>query len=683
MSGLKILNLRIKLNTSEGGYGFECVFKSGLNIVRGNNSSGKSTLINSLIYALGMEELLGGKGPKTLPYALKDYVESEVKNKIKITSSYVYVEVANYSGDIVTLKRAISSSDKDTKLIEVIQGGYISSPKESYKVIPMFLHDKGSAQHEESGYFSFLEKFIGLSLPAVPGSNGGEVKLYLQTIFSAMLVEQKRGWTDYIANTPYYAIRDVRTKIVEFLLGFDVFENDRKKARLISELADVQSQWSEEKMKVRLIEEAHSINVSGVKATADDMFDSNLVRKTKEIDGSTFELNNYVSKLVCQIEDMEKAENKIRDDVSIDIIKSYQESKDYLDQLVYGLDSANAEMRLAKTRLSEYLSTKIEIEKDLEKNKIANKLKAFGAEQGFSIAYDSCPACHQHIDDSLFLADTLVQPMTIEENIKYLESQRKMVVKYIAGLKKAVISLESQSRELSERVSEKRSVCVSLKKEMRISGSATETDLRVKLQLESKVERLIRAEKEIENSLSMFEKISKVFKARKAELAGLPQRKTSKDDFRKHTMFQDHFRKYANLFGYKSAPTSDIEINNDTLFPYLSGLELREVNTDIKSDSSASDFVRLIWAYLLSVFSTSKNLGGNHVGLLVLDEPGQHSMAVTSVNSLLKNISNLPNLQAIVAASFDESDEVFEESVVGVKYHLINCGSRLLRPVSS
>lgn len=682
MIGLHLEKFKIVLNTTGGEYGFECEFKSGLNIVRGNNSSGKSTLVNSLIYSLGMEEILGGKGEKTLPYALKEYVESEKKDKIKIVSSYVYLQVSNKNGDVVTLKRAINSTEKDTKLIEVIHGDYLSAKNREFDISPKYLHDKGSAQNAESGYFTFLENFVGLSLPFVPGTNGGEVKLYIQTIFSALLIEQKRGWTDYIANTPYYAIRDVRTKIVEFILGLDVFENERLKSTLMADLTDIQSKWSEEKVKIGLLEEEQSINVIGIKRTADDMFDPKLVRITKQVEDATFTLSDYIVELVRKIEAISEAENKTRDDVSIELIEAYESSKAELYQLVSMLDSANAEIRLSKSRMTEYLSLRSEIEKDLEKNKIAKKLKNFGAETGLSLALDSCPACHQHIDDSLFLADTLIQPMSIDENVRYLDSQKKMVSRYILGLEKTITKLESQVREYSENVSDKRAVCLSLKKQIRLSGNAEEADLRVKLQLELKVESLLKAERIIKNSVNYLVNFSNEFKNIKATLAGLPERKSSVEDVRKYNKFQNHFRNYASLFGYKSAPTSDIEINRDTLFPYLAGLELREVNTDIKSDSSASDFVRLIWAYLLAVYSASEELGGNHPGLVLLDEPGQHSMGVTSVNALLTNISKQRNIQGIVAASFDESDEVFDESVLGVEHHLIECGYKLLKPVS-
>ncbi|NMS52598.1 hypothetical protein HKB18_02020, partial [Vibrio parahaemolyticus] len=118
------------------------------------------------------------------------------------------------------------------------------------------------------------------------------------------------------------------------------------------------------------------------------------------------------------------------------------------------------------------------------------------------------------------------------------------------------------------------------------------------------------------------------------------------------------FRKLATDFSYRSAKPQEIEINRETLIPYLKGLELREINTaaDIKADSSASDFVRLIWSYLISISRVSEESKGNHLGVLLFDEPAQHSMSLGSVNQLLKNMAALQNVQCIVAASFEQSD---------------------------
>jgi AAA15 family ATPase/GTPase len=139
MIGISIKKFEILLYTASGDYGFKCEFGKGLSVIRGNNSSGKSTLINALIYSLGMEELVGGKGVKVLPYALKEYVEGIEKDKIKISSSYVMIEIENKLGEVITLKRAIVSENKDSKLVEIIQGAYLSKGDSSYKVIPTYL----------------------------------------------------------------------------------------------------------------------------------------------------------------------------------------------------------------------------------------------------------------------------------------------------------------------------------------------------------------------------------------------------------------------------------------------------------------------------------------------------------------------------------------------------------------
>lgn len=215
-----IRGVRLRATTNEGEYGFSFKFARTLTIVRAKNSSGKSTLFNSLLYGLGMEELVGGKNEKVLPYALKEHIECDGR-RILVTASEVLLEIESRSGEVVTLRRAIRDSVRDPKLIEVFAGAHVTERQELGEARPTYVHDGGGAKRPE-GFHRFLESFLGLNLPRVPTTNGGETKLYLQAVFAALAVEQKRGWTDYIANIPFYGIRDARTKVVEFLLGLDV-----------------------------------------------------------------------------------------------------------------------------------------------------------------------------------------------------------------------------------------------------------------------------------------------------------------------------------------------------------------------------------------------------------------------------------------------------------------------------
>ena len=92
---IKLNAIKIKIVTPDGLYGFEQSFQKGLNIIRGNNSSGKSSLFQAILYALGLEELLGGKNEKTMQSVLKDQVEFPDSDFHKILQSEVYLEIEN------------------------------------------------------------------------------------------------------------------------------------------------------------------------------------------------------------------------------------------------------------------------------------------------------------------------------------------------------------------------------------------------------------------------------------------------------------------------------------------------------------------------------------------------------------------------------------------------------------
>ncbi|WP_185974032.1 hypothetical protein [Brevibacillus sp. LEMMJ03] len=54
----------------------------------------------------------------------------------------------------------------------------------------------------------------------------------------------------------------------------------------------------------------------------------------------------------------------------------------------------------------------------------------------------------------------------------------------------------------------------------------------------------------------------------------------------------------------------------------------------MKFDSSASDNIRAIWAFTVALFQTSHEKGGNHPGLLIFDEPAQHSIVTNDYETV-------------------------------------------------
>ena len=71
----------------------------------------------------------------------------------------------------------------------------------------------------------------------------------------------------------------------------------------------------------------------------------------------------------------------------------------------------------------------------------------------------------------------------------------------------------------------------------------------------------------------------------------------------------------------------------------------------------------------------------NFLKSLLFDEPGQHSMAVDSQRALLNQLSSQLTLQSIVAASFDESEDVFRNATRNIDFKLIQWGGKLIRPL--
>ena len=242
---IKINGLRINIINKKGLFGNEFTFEKGLNIIRGNNSSGKSTVFQSLLYGLGMDELIGGKNTAALQYVLKEKIIVD-DDTIPVIESNVLLEIENTKGEIITIQRYIVNEKFDSRYVKVYKGSLITnSIKSDIDYLEMYLHDKNAAQNQEFGFHAYLEKFLDILLPKVNYTDGSERKLYLQALFPSFTIEQKNGWSDFLSTIPYYKIRDPKSKVIEFILNLDVLENQKKKTNLNFDKKIIEHQWVE------------------------------------------------------------------------------------------------------------------------------------------------------------------------------------------------------------------------------------------------------------------------------------------------------------------------------------------------------------------------------------------------------------------------------------------------------
>ena len=375
----------------------------------------------------------------------------------------------------------------------------------------------------------------------------------------------------------------------------------------------------------------------------------------------------------------EDSENNVS---SVELVDQIENIEDELNLLIIKFDHINNSLNRNKITISDYNEILEQIENDLIKNKSAFKLRQLGAEYDIQIANDKCPTCFQNVVDNLF-AETIKGPqMDLKEQIEYLNSQKKMLQNQIIGLSANNELIELSLSNVKKEIQRKNEVIRSIKKSITSGSEISKLYVRQQIYIENEV-RELQSLKDVEEKVKTnLNGLLINFIKNQSSLNALPKDVYSVKDKEKIKCFEKKFKENADDFGYKSASISDIHINFDNLIPTLNHLELREIRkSSTKIDSSASDFVRLIWSFLLGLQQTGLQYDSNILNILLLDEPGQHSMALNSQRMLFKKLAETQNLQSIVAASFDNDDGNFNQVTSGLNFKLISWDEKLIKPL--
>ncbi|WP_350224393.1 AAA family ATPase [Halopseudomonas bauzanensis] len=692
-----IKRIKIAIETTDGPFGFLAEFERNLNIIRGRNSSGKSTIVHSILYALGMEELIGAQNAEALTYVLKDHVEFDA-SKHYVTRSMVIMEMES-NGKTITITRKIREDGINPKLVE-IQECAVLSKGETAPTLYRFLHDGGSAQLRE-GFYTYLENFLGLKLPMVPHTNGKQVKLYLQYIFAAMAIEQKRGWTDYIANLPYFGVKEARIKVVDYLVGTNVFEMDAKRARLDHESLELNASWQDVYRAITSDALKSSMKVQNLPRNPVVDFHSASVKYQRSTLHGLVDLDTYKSKQIQALKKLTEEELKWKESTPDDTLKAIEQETSRLQELTVAYETRVGELTLHRAAGNSNALHQRQAEEELSKNQAAQKLIRYGASLKLDVASGVCPACQQNIGHSLTDLHESTPHMDIATNIGYLKSQIKMLERDTAGIEQSLKETLVVCEELSKQISQSKAKLRALKTDLTTNAVVSKANLRQQLQTEISIEDASQFLERNEAQLEILVELSARFKRNQEDRGALPKDHYSDVDLAKYDLFGKIFRSNVASFDYQSAPVKDIKFNVDNLLPELDKIELREIydqkfsehktasassisktSSNIARESSASDFVRLIWSYILTLYETSTHstVKGNHPGFILLDEPGQHSMATKSQLALFQKLSAARNLQSIVAASFEDSDAAYNEATHNVQFKLIHLSDKAIVP---
>ena len=678
---LKIRALKIEINTTSGLFGAEYKFENGLNIIRGDNTSGKSSLFQSIIYGLGFEELLGGKNEKTMQSVLKDQVEFPRDTRHNITQSFVYLEIENK--EIVTIKRSVASPTRKSQLLDVYYGALLTGDNQALESRQMWVHDAGAASDELYGFHLFLTEFLGFNLPEVVTAKGDLHKLYLQQIAPAFIIEQKTGWSDFFATMPYFGMRNTEQRVVEFLLNLDVFENEKRKQQLSSAKQNINNRWQNLFTKFQNLADRSGGKLIGLENNPSIINNYSgiyisLIRDDKPI--TLADLNEIQKTELAVLENQQTVTvgNKLsQNEIALNKLN------DKLNQVTLNFELLSPELNFDKEKLKQYEKQIVAVQDDLRKNKGALKINKLGGDLPTTTAKNICPTCEQDLKDSLLPSDIQQVPMRIEDNISYLDSQERMIKVYIEGQQKTINEKENKLKDYKALAVEIRQRIRDLKKELvqderlpSVIEIEKRIDLKRKVEFFNKVlESLSPLREDLKNLSSEYEKILN-------SESSLPKDFFSELDRQKLSTLKDNFIQLLKIFNYQSKPFEAIRISTDTYLPVAQKTDAEQFY-NIKFDSSASDFIRCIWAYTTALLKTSIAYDTNHPRLLVFDEPKQQDMSKDSFKKFLNQLSNFKEQQVILFASFENSDESFAEATEGLIYSINKIDELLIRPITT
>jgi uncharacterized protein (UPF0305 family) len=675
---MRIRAVRLEVNTVDGLYGADYKFAPGLNIVRGDNSTGKSSLFQSILYALGFEELLGGRNDKTMQSVLKDQVEYPRDSPHAITQSTVYLEIENT--EIITIRRSVKSPTRKSQLIDVYSGALLTT---SIKEVPsrqMWVHDPGAASDETYGFHAFLADFLKIQLPEVVTAKGDIHKLYLQQLAPSFIIEQKAGWSDFFATIPYFGMRQTEQRVIEYLLELDVFENEKRKQLLNSEKQNLNFRWASLVDKFHALSERVGGKMQGLELSP------TILNNFDEIYVSAWHNNNWIP--LTELNDILKnqyaaLENTQTTTVGGNIQRNEKELNDITDrlnQLTLNYEMLSPELNFDREKLKQYQKQLSALREDLRKNKGALKVTKLGGDLPTEIAKNICPTCEQDVKDSLLPSDIEQVPMRIEDNITYLDSQEKMIMVYIEGQQNLLKEKEAKlfwyqvtSKNLRQRI---REIKRELVQDERLPSAM---DIEKKVDLKRKIEFFNKTLDSVGNLLHDLKGLSKEYERFINKETLLPKDFFSEEDKSKLRALKDYFIELLRKFNYQSKPFDAIQISNDTYFPVAQKMD-EALFYNIKFDSSASDFIRCIWAYTTALLKTSIKFDANHPQLLMLDEPKQQDLSKESFRNLLKELSEFKEQQVLLFASFENSDVSFQEATEGLTFSLNRIDKLLVAP---
>lgn len=671
-SRLYVRVIQLDLNTPKGHAGATIRLERGFNVLRADNSSGKSTCLQAIIYGLGLEGMLSAQRTVPLPHSMTDRVSLHGE-EVVVLNSCVRLELENADGRVITIERQVKHPTIDSMLVQVWEGPLLTDPGD-YAQTDYFVRRRNAAIHE-AGFHHFLADFLGWELPRVTRMDGSEGLLYLECLFPYFYVEQKHGWSGVQARMPtYLGIREVGKRSAEFLLGLEALDRILERQRLASAASIMDSEWQQTLEALTAAAAATGLVLSRgpqriVRELPADAFVAQMHDGSKWLD-----VEAALASLEAEIRELQRVPTQVVGQRAAELEVELAKSQAELDRNVAGLVALTEEQREMAERRDQ-LALRVEaLEEDLDRHKDSLVLQNLGSSQSVSLIADHvCPTCHQQLDDG---ADITSHAMTAAQNIQFVTQQLDTFRAMHADIERVLAAVRARAAALRQGVASQRTQVRALKDALVGQSNAPSiADVTKLVSLQARRDAIRDNRATLASFRARLSSLASSYATNRDRLQSLETDQLSSADSAQLAALEVALRFRLSKYQFGSLPAADVDISRETYRPAHEGF-------DLGFDISASDMIRVIWAYLMSLLSVSGERGGKHLGLLVFDEPRQQETARESYEQLLQQAADeARNDRQILFATSETSDEI--RRMLGTATHTlidIAAGSRIIQP---
>jgi hypothetical protein len=316
------------------------------------------------------------------------------------------------------------------------------------------------------------------------------------------------------------------------------------------------------------------------------------------------------------------------------------------------------------------------LEEDLQKNLDAQKLRDFGSKIFETLAADHCPTCSQPIQDTLLAQQASAQIMPVESNIEYIRSQRGIFQKLSARTEAAIPDIDRQLAAATAEANDTSGRLRALRADMVApSHSPSIAAIQERLRLEAQLQALEDVQQRFEQQKAALIALSTRYTELLTKRVSLPTDRFSTEDQLKLDRVTNLIRQQARAYGFSTFTPEEIDISPDNYRPQKEGFE-------IGFELSASDAIRLKWAYHLALLELARYAKTNHLGFVVFDEPRQQATRELSFQRLLQRASAAKAAGQQVIFATSEKQERLDEFLSGVDCQLLVFQGYMLRQIA-